>query len=138
MNTNAKLAALVAVLMAGSVWAYTSSVSRGNRFQRGQHLLPNLILDEVATIEITKGEEATTLARSGDGFTIAEVHDYPAKNESVNRFLRELLDIELAKEVGTGGTLDEELDVTRESPSAPETTTLPDLMPEKNSSTRAC
>ena len=111
MTTNAKLAALATVLLAGSVWAYTNSVSMGNRFQRGQHLLPNLIPDEVATIEITKGEEATTLSKSGDGFTIAEVHDYPAKNESVNRFLRDLLDIELAKEVGTGSGLAEALEI---------------------------
>ena len=35
MNRNTKLAALAIVLLAGSVWAYTSSASQGDRFQRG-------------------------------------------------------------------------------------------------------
>ncbi len=54
MHMNTKLAALAIVLLAGSVWAYTNSVSQGDRFQRGQRLLPNLIPDEVATITITR------------------------------------------------------------------------------------
>ena len=105
MQTNATLAALAVVLLAGSVWAYTSSVSEGDRFQRGQRLLPNLIPDEVATITIAKGDDVTTLQKRGDAFTVSEVHDYPARNESVNRFLRDLLDIELEKDVGRGTDL---------------------------------
>ena len=105
MQTNATLAALAVVLLAGSVWAYTSSVSEGDRFQRGQRLLPNLIPDEVATITIAKGDDVTTLQKRGDAFTVSEVHDYPARNESVNRFLRDLLDIELEKDVGRGNDL---------------------------------
>ena len=111
MNTNAKLAALAAVLLAGSVWAYANSTSRGDRFQRGQLLLPNLVPDEVATITITKADEVTTLQKRGDAFTVSEVHDYPATNESVNRLLRELLQIELEKEVGRGSELAADLEI---------------------------
>ena len=111
MNMNTKLAALAIVLLAGSVWAYTNSVSQGDRFQRGQRLLPNLIPDEVATITITKGDEVTTLQKRGDAFSVSEVHDYPARNESVNRFLRDLLDIALEKEVGRGIDLAAELEI---------------------------
>ncbi len=111
MHTNTKLAALAVVLLAGSVWAYTNSVSQGDRFQRGQRLLPNLIPDEVATITITKGDEVTTLQKRGDAFSVSEVHDYPARNESVNRFLRDLLDIALEKEVGRGIDLAAELEI---------------------------
>ena len=102
MKTNAKLAALAIVLLAGSVWAYTNSTSQGDRFQRGQRFLPNLIPDDVATITIAKGDEVTTLQKQGEQFSVSEVHDYPARNESVNRFLRDLLGIELEKEVGRG------------------------------------
>ncbi len=105
MTTNAKLATLAAVLLAASVWAYANSTSRGDRFQRGQLLLPNLIPDEVATVTIAKANELTTLQKRGDAFTVAEVHDYPATNESVNRLLRDLLQIELEKEVGSGSAL---------------------------------
>ena len=111
MKTNPTLAALAVVLLAGSVWAYTSSASRGDRFQRGQRLLPNLIPDEVATITIATGDEMTTLQKRGDEFSVSEVHDYPARNESVNRFLRDLLDIELEKEVGRGIDLAAELEI---------------------------
>ena len=37
--------------------------------------------------------------------------DYPARNESVNRVLRDLLQIELEKEVGRGAGLAAELEI---------------------------
>ena len=111
MSTNAKLAALAALLLAGSVWAYANSTSRGDRFQRGQLLLPNLIPDEVATITIAQANEVTTLHRRGDAFLVSETYDYPARNESVNRLLRDLLQIELEKEVGRGVGLAAELEI---------------------------
>ena len=111
MKTNATLGALAVVLLAGSVWAYTSSTSRGDRFQRGQRLLSNLSLDEVAIITIATGDEVTTLEKRNDEFSVSEVHDYPARNESVNRFLRDLLDIELEKEVGRGISLAADLEI---------------------------
>ena len=111
MNTNAKLAALATVLLMASVWAYANSTSRGDRFQRGQLLLPNLILDEVATITIVKGDEVTTLEKRGEAFTVSEAHGYPATNESVNRVLRDLVRIELEKEVGRGAELAADLEI---------------------------
>jgi hypothetical protein len=111
MSTNGKLAALTALLLVGSVWAYANSTSRGDRFQRGQLLLPNLIPDEVATITIAQADEVTTLHRRGEAFLVSETHDYPARNESVNRLLRDLLQIELEKEVGRGAGLAAELEI---------------------------
>ncbi|HVR28579.1 MAG TPA: DUF4340 domain-containing protein [Thermoanaerobaculia bacterium] len=111
MSTNLKLAIAAVLLLAVSVWVWADSLSRGDRFQRGRKLLPNLALDEVSTIVITEGGETTTLRRGADGFTVAEVHDYPAKNETVNRFLRDLLDVGLEKEVGTGADLARELEL---------------------------
>lgn len=111
MRTNTKLALVALLLLVGSVWAYTDSVSRGERFQSGQKLLPNLNPDAVATVRIEKGEETTTLRRGEDGFTIAEVHAYPAKNEAINRFLQDLLAIELEKEVGRGTSLASDLEI---------------------------
>jgi hypothetical protein len=111
MRTNVKLAALAALLLAASVWVYADSVSRGDRFERGKKLLPNLAIDEVSTIVLTEAGKTTTLERSEDGFTVAEVHDYPAKNEAVNGLLRDLIDISLEKEVGTGADLAKELEI---------------------------
>ena len=121
MRTNLKLAIAAVLLLAGSIWVYADSVSRGDRFERGKKLLPNLAIDEVSTIVLTEGGKTTTLERSaepaptgvakGESFTIAEVHDYPAKNEAVNRLLRDLLDIGLEKEIGNGADLAKELEI---------------------------
>jgi len=111
MGTNLKRAAAAVLLLAASVWVWADSVSRGDRFQRGRKLLPNLSIDDVATIVVTEAGETTTLERSADGFTIAEVHDYPAKNEAVNRLLRDLIEIGLEKEVGSGEELARELEI---------------------------
>ncbi len=111
MTTNVKLAIATLALLVCSVWVYSDSVSRGERFSRGQKLLANLNPDEVATIEIVQGSEQLTLERSAEGFTIEQNHGYPARNDAINRFLRDLLDIGLAKEVGTGTALNEELEI---------------------------
>jgi hypothetical protein len=121
MRTNLKLAIAAVLLLAGSIWIYADSVSRGDRFERGKKLLPNLAIDEVSTIVLTEAGKTATLKRSaepaptgvakGESFTIAEVHDYPAKNEAVNRLLRDLLDIGLEKEVGNSADLAKELEI---------------------------
>lgn len=111
MNTNLRLALVAVLLLAASIWTYSASVSRGERFQRGQRLLPNLVPDEVATITLEKGETTTTLKRSQDDFVVAEVHNYPAKNEAVNRVLHDLVDATLEKEVGRSSDLAAELEI---------------------------
>ena len=122
MKVNVKLAAVAAVLLAASVWVYADSVSRGDRFERGKKLLPNLAIDEVSTIVLTEAGKTTTLERGDQGFTVAEVHDYPAKNEAVNGLLKDLMDIGLEKEVGTGADLAKELEIDPPTDSTVEVT----------------
>lgn len=101
----------VAALLVLSVLSYRHSVTRADRFERGQKLLPHLNPDEVATISLRKGEEKVTLRRGGAGFTIAEEHGYRARNDAVNRLLRDLLEMTLEKKVGQGADLEEELEL---------------------------
>lgn len=108
-KTNRNLLVLVAVLFLLSVLSYRQSVSRADRFQRGQVFLPSLNPDEVASIQVVKQAETVTLERQGDRFTVAEKEGYPASNSSVNRFLRDVLEIGLEREVGRGEGLAEEL-----------------------------
>ena len=122
MNTNAKLGVIAGLLAILSVWTYSDSVSRGDRFARGQKLLSNLNPDEVALISIIDGEDTVTLERQQEEFTIAETHGYPARNDAVNRFFRDLLDIGLAKEVGSGSSLAEELEIDPSTDSTTEIT----------------
>lgn len=120
-KTNRNLLVAVAVLFLLSVLTYRQTASRADRFQRGQLFLPNLNPDEIATIEVSKGEESTTLRRQGDRFTVAEKRGYPASNSSVNRLLRDLLEIGLETEVGRGEGLAAELEL---EPAGPETVEL--------------
>lgn len=110
-KVNRNLMITVAVLFLLSALTYRESVGRADRFQRGQLFLSNLNPDEIATIEVSKGDEKVTLRRQGDRFTTVEKQGYPASNASVNRFLRDLLEIGLEREVGRGQGLAEELEI---------------------------
>ncbi len=108
-STNTKLAITALILLTLSVVSYRQSVSRTERFERGQRFLAQLDPDEIARIEITKGGETTILRRAEDQFLVENLHNHPARNENVNRFLREILEIELEKEVGDSEDLRSEL-----------------------------
>ena len=113
MKTNQILGIAVAVLLVLSGWTYYDSVTRAERFERGQKFLPNLNPDEIAEIVVKKGDdEETTLRRLGDEFVLPGSGGYPATNESVNRFLRDVLELALEKEVGKGESLEEELELS--------------------------
>lgn len=117
-KNNRNLIVAVAVLFLLSALTYRQSVGRADRFQRGQLFLSNLNPDEIATVELSKGEETVTLRRQGDRFTLVEKQDYPASNSSINNLLRDLLEIGLEREVGKGEGLAEELGI---EPPGPET-----------------
>jgi hypothetical protein len=110
-RANLILAVAAAVLFVASVLSYRASVARAERFERGQKLLANLNPDEVATVVVGKGAETLTLRRQEKSFVVAERDGYPAANEAVNRFLRDLLDLALEREVGAGADLEKELEL---------------------------
>ena len=112
MKLNRNLAVIAALLLVASIWTYQAGSARADRFQRGQLLLPNLNPDDVAEITLSRGDETVTLHRADDGFTVSEVHGYPATNQSVNRVLRTLTELDLAKRVGSGDDLFRDLGLT--------------------------
>ncbi len=107
-ETNTVLLLLFLGLLAASLWIYHDATTQGERFERGQKLLPSLDIDRIAAIRLQKGGgaggagEGATLAlrRSGDEFVLTEANGYPAKNEAINRLLQDLLEITLVKEIG--------------------------------------
>jgi hypothetical protein len=109
MKINRTLAVIALVLLVLSIWAYRSSINRGERFERGQTFLANLNPDEIAAIKVTSGDEAVALKRGEDQFTVTTIHGYPAKNESVNRLIKNLIEITLEKRVGSGEELNSDL-----------------------------
>ncbi|MEM7585426.1 MAG: DUF4340 domain-containing protein [Acidobacteriota bacterium] len=112
MKINRILLIAALALMALSVFSYTDSVRRAERFERGQKFLQNLNPDSIAEIAIKKGDESTQLRRDGDRFVVTDAGGYPAKNESVNRFIRDVLELSLEKEIGDSESLVEELELS--------------------------
>lgn len=108
-NPNTKLLVVAAVLAALSGFTYWNSVARADRFEHGQKLLANLDPDEVAQIALRDAAGTLTLQRSGESFLVQEANSYRASNAAVNRLLRDLLDVSLARQVGTGAELESEL-----------------------------
>lgn len=111
MKANRTLLVVTVALLALSAYTYRASVQRADRFDRGQKLLPSLNVDQVAEITLTKGDAKTHLKRDHERFLVASAQGYPARNEAVNRFLRDILDIQLEKRVGRGEELEKELGV---------------------------
>lgn len=109
MNKNVQLGLAAAVLFLLSVFSYYGSQARAERFERGQKFLSQLNPDNIQLIEIKKGEEHVILKRTEDQFIVASRNGYPAKNEAVNRFIKDILEISLEKEVGGGDSDAEEL-----------------------------
>ncbi len=107
LNRNLGIAALVLLVL--SAFTYRESVTRAERFERGQKFLQNLNPDEIAEIIVKKGDEETLLRRQGEELVVVSANGYPAANDSVNRFLRDVLELSLEKEVGSGESLEEEL-----------------------------
>ncbi len=112
MKINKILLVVALALMALSVYSYTDSVRRAERFERGQKFLQNLNPDSITEIAIKKGDETTQLRRDGDRFLVSDAGGYPAKNESINRFVRDVLELSLEKKVGDSESLIEELELS--------------------------
>jgi hypothetical protein len=108
-STNTKLLVATVVLAALSAFTYWNSIARADRFERGQKLLANLDPDEVAEVALRSADGTLTLRRSGETFVVEEAHSYRASNSAVNRLLRDLLAIELEREVGSDEQLEAEL-----------------------------
>lgn len=119
-KVNRNLIVVVALLFLVSALTYRQNVSRADRFQRGQLFLANLNPDDVTTIRVTQGEETVTLQRQGDRFLVVERQSYPASNSSVNKLLRDLLEIGLEREIGGGEDLQEELEIEPVGPATVE------------------
>jgi len=109
---NTTLLVVTAVLLLVSVFSYNRSIARAERFERGQKFLSQLNADNIHEIQITKGETIVNLRKSDDKFLVTSQHNYPAKNEAVNRFINDTLGIELEKNVGSSDDLAKELEVS--------------------------
>lgn len=111
MERNRKLAVVAVLLFGLSLYTYFDTTRAVDRFERGQKFLQQLNPDNIATIEITNDGETVELRKQEDRFVVASKYDYPAKNEAINRFIKNILDISLEKEVGASESLQKELQV---------------------------
>lgn len=119
---NTRLALVALVLMGVSVFTYVQSVTRAERFERGQKFLSQLNADNIFQIVIEKDGETTTLERGEEKFTVAEVNGFPAKNETINRLISDMIKVGLEQPIGSSESLAEELQVNPEHEEAVEVT----------------
>lgn len=115
MKSNRLLMVVAAAVFLLSFLSYHSSVTRAERFERGQKFLSNLNPDEIANITLAKDGAITELKRQEDIFVVASEHGYPAANDAVNRMLKDVLGLSLEKKVGAGEGLEEELGLRSEA-----------------------
>lgn len=115
MKSNRLLMVVAAAVFLLSFLSYRHSVTRAERFERGQKFLSNLNPDEIANIKIAKDGTVTELKRQDDLFLVASEDGYPAANDAVNRMLKDVLGLSLEKEVGKGAGLEEELGLRPEA-----------------------
>ncbi len=108
---NKKLGAIAAVLLLLAVFTYRHDAGRAERFESGQKFLQNLNPDEIAKVTIKGSAEdaSVTLDRQGEEYTVAESNGYLARNEQVNRVVRDLLEVALDRRMGDGDELALEL-----------------------------
>lgn len=113
---NKKFAVLAAALLVLAVFSYRHGKGRAERFESGQKFLQNLNPDEIGGLRIfgtpdggTTDGESVSLTRQGNGYVVAERNGYIARNEEVNRVVRDLLEVSLEKRMGEGETLAGEL-----------------------------
>lgn len=135
-KTNQVMLAAAVLMLVLSAFTYRSSVTRADRFERGQKFLPTLDVDAVAEIVMregaadgatadgdnTDGDNKVVLRRTaaGDRFVVQSADGYRADNAEVNRLLRKILDLKLEKEVGKASdSLAEELGVVPPGESGP-------------------
>ena len=111
---NKILGVIALVLLALSFWSYRNTQAQAERFERGQKFLSQLNPDNIHTIELKKGEDRVVLQKAEKEFLVSSMANYPAKNEAVNRFINDVIEIGLEKRVGSGETLAKELEVVGE------------------------
>ena len=92
---------ILAILL--SVAAYFARSSNSERFEsktersRGQTLFSDFPVTEVAKIQVTSGENTSTLVRKDGKWSVTEREDYPANVTSVNEFLRSLAEVKVTQ-----------------------------------------
>lgn len=118
MKVNSLLGIIAAGLLGLSLLSYKVSTTRAERFERGQKFLTQLNPDTIATIEIGKSGDTVQLRRSGEQFVVASKNNYPAKNEAINRLIKDALDIGLEKKIGKSESLASELEVKPDAAAA--------------------
>lgn len=124
-KTNQIMLATAVLMLVLSAFTYRSSITRADRFERGQKFLPTLDVDAVAEIVMREGgtdrtEVVLRRTAAGDRFVVQSADGYRADNAEVNRLLRKFLDLKLEKEVGDAtDSLAEDLGVALPGESGP-------------------
>ena len=115
--SNKKLAILGIIAAVMLVWAVVQSQvsNRTQTVSKGlSYLVSGVNIDEIDSIAIKSGEEALTLKRQGDGFTVVNKDNYPAETKKVNELITDCLGIEVSQMVTDNPINHQDLGVTED------------------------
>lgn len=89
----------LAILLAAAAFIVRSGNSKDfeakTQRARGATLLADFPAPEVAKIQVSSGEKATTLVRKDGKWTVSDRADYPANTATINDFLRTLSEVKV-------------------------------------------
>ncbi|MFP4057566.1 MAG: peptidylprolyl isomerase [Candidatus Brocadiia bacterium] len=118
------LGGIAAALVVATIVVYSTHTTKKTDFEQGALLIQGLDVQQVAKIVLTEKAEGDdedhtlTLARSQDGFAVAERHGYPASMKDVNDLIIKCLEIRCAQKVTENPENHEELGVAEDSQQA--------------------
>lgn len=110
---------VMSVMMAATALLYSREAKRESDFEPGMLIIQGLDPELIHTIEIGKGDTATTLQRDEQkGFALLERDGYPAEIEEVNELIIDCLDMRAAHKMTTDPEKHEPLGVAEDSDGA--------------------
>ncbi|MFC1588217.1 DUF4340 domain-containing protein [Planctomycetota bacterium] len=115
------LGILAGAMMALSAFTYYRERASLRAARISGHLLPELNVDTIAAIRLSKGADELRFTREGERFVLASHHDYPASNKAINSLLRDCSNIEIARKVTSNPTRFNNLGVSKAGIDNPDT-----------------
>jgi len=96
--TNKKLNMLTIIAIVLTIITVSLYIPRPEKeitLSKGSYLAGGLTLDDIATINISKGKIKTTLKKRDNGFVVTEKNNYPADTRKINELYTKVLDIKV-------------------------------------------
>jgi hypothetical protein len=80
--------------------------------EMNQYFLRDVLVDQISKIEISKGEQKTTLQKSGQIFLVKEQQNFPASPDLTKSFIEGLIDLKIGTLISSNAEKQDQFGVT--------------------------